>query len=117
MIQRPIRALDERFCELRRARAARLERRPHRRASDADRDGQALALPLDHGRREALAQAIGEDFGALGRALRQERQELLAAEATDHVGLAAMAAQYVSERAEHVIAREVTVGVVDLLEV
>ncbi len=91
-----------------------------REAGDTDRDGRAdrLARGLD------VEQSLGDRAPdplrdlerLLGRRLRQQNREFLAAEACGHVVVAQLGAEDLRDALQHRISRQVAVGVVDLAQ-
>lgn len=65
----------------------------------------------------AAPQALGQGRRPFRRRLRQQHRELLAAHAPDHVVRAHGGAEHLGDRPRHLVARAVTVRVVDPLEV
>jgi len=87
------------------------------RHSEADRDGDLVAIadeavPLDH-----AADELREPLGGLERAFRQDDRELLAPRPREQLVAADARRHEGRELLEHTVAREVSVAVVDRLEV
>ena len=83
----------------------------HRRA-DRLRRGLDLELPLRNG----AADPLGDLHRLLGRRLRQQDRELLAAEARRHVVVAQLLAEDLGDAFQHCVAGEVAVAVVDVAQ-
>ncbi len=62
------------------------------------------------------AKSVGDDRGAAEAGLRHHDNEFLAAQAADQIDAAYVAQRTLSQFAQHVVAGEVAVAVIDLLE-
>ena len=89
-------------------------RRGKGRDPDRDRERPAPAVVAGEGRGE---QVVGDDLGAVGRAVRQQERELVPAGSIRPVAPAQVGAHDLGHRAKELVAGRVAAQVVDLLEV
>ncbi len=91
-----------------------------REAGDSDRNGRpdrlARGLDVERALRDGAANPFRDLQCLIGRRLRQEDRELLPAEARRHVVMTELGTEDFCDPLQHGVAREVTVGVVDVAQ-